>query len=283
MRLFGADNVAAMVDRLGLGEDEPVESGLLTKAIETAQKRVEARNFSIREHVLQYDDVMNRQRETIYEQRRKVLRGEDLRESVRAMIERVVDYVVDTYTPDGIHPDEWDIPGLINHTQSEYIPEGLPAEGMLLGKDKKQVQATMRASALKAYEARETYVGPDTMRQIERAVLLRVVDMKWMDHLKGIDDLREGIGLRAYGQRDPLIEYTKEAHELFSEMIDSIEQEAVKWLFHIQVAPEVKRHAAAAPTTKGAEPRVQKKKPGRNDPCPCGSGKKYKNCCGKGE
>jgi preprotein translocase subunit SecA len=281
MRLFGADMVSGFMDKLGFSEDEPIEHQLLSRAIENAQKRVEARNFSIRKSVLEYDDVMNRQREVIYGQRNKVLLGGDLRETIRDMISNVVEHVVGMYSPPSVHPDDWDLQGLVAYAESEFFPEGFVNAGSLKGRDRNEIVARLREAALQAYERREEQIGADILHEIERVVLLRVVDIKWMEHLKNMDDLREGISLRAYGQRDPLIEYTREAFEMFDAMIDSIQHDTVRYLYRVQIAPQVKRPVARPVATGPRQPQSGKRKVGRNDPCPCGSGKKYKHCCGR--
>ncbi len=281
MRLFGADMVAGFMDKLGFSEDEPIEHPLLSRAIENAQKRVEARNFSIRKSVLEYDDVMNKQRETIYSQRNRVLHGGDLRESIREMISNVVEHVVSTYAPPSVHRDDWDLQGLVSYAEAEFFPPGFVRAESLAGGDRNEVASRLREAADQAYEQRETQIGPGILREIERVVLLRVVDIKWMEHLRNMDVLREGISLRAYGQRDPLIEYTREAFDMFDAMIDSIQHDTVRYLYRVQLAPEVKRPAAKPIATGPRQPQTGKRKIGRNDPCPCGSGKKYKHCCGR--
>ena len=281
MRLFGADMVAGFMDKLGFSEDEPIEHPLLSRAIENAQKRVEARNFSIRKSVLEYDDVMNKQREIIYGQRNKVLHHGDLRETIREMISNVVNHIVSTYAPPSVHPDDWDLQGLVSYAEAEFFPPGFVSAQSLAGSDRGEVTRRLRDAAFQAYGQRESQIGAGILHEIERVVLLRVVDIKWMEHLKNMDDLREGISLRAYGQRDPLIEYTREAFEMFDAMIDSIQHDTVRYLYRVQLAPEVKRPAARPIATGPRQPQTGKRKIGRNDPCPCGSGKKYKHCCGR--
>ena len=281
MRLFGADMISGFMDKLGLSEDEPIEHTLLSRAIENAQKRVEARNFGIRKSVLEYDDVMNRQREVIYGQRNKVLLGGDLRESIREMISNVVEHIVGIYAPPSVHRDDWDLQGLVTYAESEFFPERFIDAQSLRDKDRNEVASRLREAASQAYERREEQIGSNILHEIERVVLLRVVDIKWMEHLKNMDDLREGISLRAYGQRDPLIEYTREAFETFDAMIDSIQHDTVRYLYRVQLAPEVKKPVARPVATGPRQPVTGKRKVGRNAPCPCGSGKKYKHCCGR--
>lgn len=283
MRLFGSDNIAGLMNRMGIEEDMPIEHGLISKSIETAQKRVENRNFDMRKHVLQYDDVMNQQRELIYRQRRMVLTGEDLKESVQEMIGQVATRVVETYCPEGVHQEEWDLEGLLNHVSSAFMPEhGLETEDLEdMGRD--SMKDMLQEKALEAYDAREGELGPENMRELERLVMLRLVDEKWMDHLDAMDQLREGIGLRAYGQKDPLVEYKFESYQMFQNMIDTIREDTVRYLFRVNLVQEAPRQPRQVSENKyddGTKKPVRKDaKVGRNDPCPCGSGKKYKKCC----
>ncbi len=289
MRLFGSDRLSGVVDALGLEEDQPIEHRMLSNAIENAQRRVEGKNFDIRRHVLQYDDVMNQQRELIYAQRRKVLDGENLKEYYVNMIETIVGNLVDAYCSESPHPDHWDMEGLI-----------LSLEGILLHKGalkiekeewnyltKEDLKERVISIALEEYEKREQEIGSELMREVERVVLLRVVDEKWMDHIDAMDQLRYGIGLRAYGQRDPVIEYKFEGHDMFEDMIRTIQEDSVKIVLKSRLDPAraPKREKVAEPVseTYSDEPRKPVEKAvrvGRNDPCPCGSGKKYKKCCG---
>jgi preprotein translocase subunit SecA len=218
MRLFGSDNIRGIMDRLGMEEDQPIEHHLVTKAIENAQKKVEARNFNIRKHVLEYDDVMNTQREVIYSQRRKVLEKEDLKENIKQMIIEVVESLLDIYAGKEIHPEEWDLKGL-----SDYLSDIFPFKGQVIPSEyssmtRDEVRQSIIQCALDAYEEKETELGSETMRELERYIMLKVVDRKWMDHIDSMAQLREGIGLRAYGQRDPVIEYKMEGYEMFQEM-----------------------------------------------------------------
>jgi len=285
MRLFGADNVAGIMDKIGLAEDEPIEHVILSRAIETAQKRVEARNFSMRKHVLEYDDIMNKQREVIYAERRKVLMGEDLRPSVDSMIERAVDSLVRMYAPDGVHHEEWDLAGMVSHAESALFGRRFLENEDISGHDRSVLKKRLLKAAQHAYDARKAEYGDEIWREIESVVLLRTVDDKWKDHLESMDHLREGIGLRAYGQRDPLLEYKMEAFNYFEQMVESIEHDTLKFLYQGQfkVVPQLDSapSARSAQMSGGATPKAQKKKVGRNAPCPCGSGKKYKHCCGK--
>lgn len=286
MRLFGSDLIAGLMDRLGIDEDEPIEHPLLTRAIETAQKRVEARNFEIRRHVLEYDNVMNKQREVIYAERRQVLEGIDLTDKILKMVERVVSEAVDIYASDNVDPEEWDLRGLVEYLQGICLNSPCDPGG-LVGLTRDQLKDKLLELAIRDYREREAQLGRELMQEFQRLVLLRVVDSKWVDHLDAMDDLREGIGLRAYGQKDPLLEYQIEAYNMFEEMVKSIQRETVRYVFKLNVVkkPEPVRRPAVLPQGTGAAGQPSdvggKKKIGRNDPCPCGSGKKYKKCCGK--
>ncbi len=286
MRLFGSDNISGIMDRLGMEEDMPIEHGMITKSIETAQKRVENRNFDIRKHVLQYDDVMNQQRELIYRQRRQVLTGENLKDDILQMIEASTERVVTTYAPEGVYPEEWDLKSLLDHAEQLFLPgHKLTAED-LEGMGRKELQSFLVERSHEAYEARESELGSDTMREIERAVMLRIVDDKWMDHLDAMDQLREGIGLRAYGQKDPLVEYKFEGYEMFQNMIDSIQDDVVRYIFRVNLVQPKEQQQRRVTENRYAEegakrPVRKENKIRRNDPCPCGSGKKYKKCCGR--
>jgi len=293
LRLFGGDNIAGIMDRLKLEEDAPLEHPLISKSLETAQRRVENRNFSIRKHVLNYDDVINQQRELIYRQRRQVLCGDNLRPVVEQMMEEVAGQAVAAFAPDGVYPEEWNYDGL-----SESVAQILPGDRWAVEElerrlEKKRddfrredLRRLFQEEMEQAYAAREAELGPETMREIERVLMLRIVDEKWMDHLDAMDQLREGVGLRAYGQKDPLVEYKFESFDMFQNMIASIQEETVKKLFRVRVAPpqqaerrQVKENLYAAGGERANQPVRRDKKVGRNDPCPCGSGKKYKKCC----
>ena len=289
MRLFGSDNIAGLMERLGLDEDTPIEHPLITKSIETAQKRVENRNFEIRKHVLEYDNVMNQQRELIYSQRRRVLMGDDVLSFVYQMIEAVVERAVDTYCPDGVHPEEWDLKGLLDYAHNVFLPNHQLKPEDLTETGKRALVSFLVEKAKEYYRQREEELGGEQLRGLERYVILRVVDEKWMDHLDAMDQLREGIGLRAYGQKDPLVEYKLESVDMFNNMIASIQEDVVRYLMRLQVAGEQKtRRVRRIVENRNAEegpkkPYRREQKIGRNDPCPCGSGKKYKKCCGRNE
>jgi preprotein translocase subunit SecA len=273
-------------------DDQPIEHGMLTNAIENAQRRVEGKNFDIRKRVLQYDDVMNQQREIIYSQRRQVLNGENLKDSFTKMVENTVNTLVDRFCGENL-PDMWDWEG-INAQARDLLPD---MEKLSVSRkemdtwSKEDLKETLLSSIAGAYEAKETEYGPDIMRELERIVLLRTVDEKWMDHIDAMDQLRYGIGMRAYGQRDPVVEYKFEGFEMFEEMIRSIQYDSVKRLLRMRINREQgtpKREKVAEPVSAGhgggpRQPVVRSgAKVGRNDPCPCGSGKKYKKCCGAG-
>ena len=288
MRLFGLDNIMGIMDRLGMEDDQPIEHSLVTKAIESAQKKVESRNFDIRKHVLEYDDVMNTQREVIYSQRRKVLEKEDLKESIKQMIVEVIDSLLDIYAGQEIHPEEWDLKGLSEYFSDIFQTRGriLPHELETMTRD--ELRLALIENALASYEKKEAELGTESMRELERYIMLKVVDQKWMDHIDAMDQLREGIGLRVYGQRDPVIEYKMEGYEMFQEMIRNIQEDTLRYLFRLQMKSTQERQEKSYNLSyshgEGEEkqqPIRKQKKVGRNDPCPCGSGKKYKKCCGR--
>jgi len=284
LRLFGGEAIANLMNRLKMEEDVPLEHGLLTRSLESAQKRVENRNFSIRKHVLEYDDVINQQRELIYRQRRQVLCGDNLRPVIDQMIEEVVGRAVDTYAPEGVHAEEWNLAGLADYAVQVFLPHEKLAPGDLEGMRREELKSFLLERARFAYAAREEELGAETMRNLERLLLLRIVDEKWMDHLDAMDQLREGIGLRAYGQKDPLVEYKLESYQMFQNMITSIQEDVIRYLFRVRVvaAPERRQVVENRYQEEGArQPVRRERKVGRNDPCPCGSGKKYKKCCGR--
>ncbi|QSQ10382.1 Protein translocase subunit SecA [Koleobacter methoxysyntrophicus] len=286
MRLFGGDNIKNIMERLGMDDDQPIEHPLITRSIENAQKRVEARNFDIRKHVLEYDDVMNKQREVIYSQRKKVLEGENLKESILGMIEEVISNMVDTYCVEGVHPEEWDLKGLIEYAEDIFLPRNSFRIDNVEEVTREELKQRLVEKALALYESREKELGSDTMREFERVITLKIVDKKWMDHIDAMDQLRQGIGLRAYGQRDPVMEYKFEGYEMFKAMIRSIQEDTVKYLFKAQVQNIPQRHQVVRRVSEsqentGRREPVRNQKVGRNDPCPCGSGKKYKKCCGR--
>ncbi|MGN0666493.1 MAG: preprotein translocase subunit SecA [Huintestinicola sp.] len=289
MRLFGGDKLTGMMNTLDVPEDMPIESKMLTKVIESSQKKVEGRNFAIRKNVLNYDDVMSTQREIIYGQRAKVLNGDDIHEYILKMINDWVDDGVNLYIADDTVHDDWNLSGLREHFMGLLTTESdFKYTSEELGNATKDgIRQMLTERALKFYEKRETDLGTDILRELERVILLKVVDLKWMAHIDDMDELRRGIGLRAFGQKNPVVEYRYEGFEMFDAMIESIREDTVRLLFTIQVHgnEQPKRERVAQPMDTGSDGSISEprrvKKVGRNDPCPCGSGKKYKNCCGR--
>jgi preprotein translocase subunit SecA len=289
LRLFGGENISRVMERLGLEEDQPIEHNLLSRAVENAQKKLEGRNFDIRKQLLEYDDVMNRQREVIYGQRQEVLTKTDHREAVLGMTKAVLADYLSIYCSENVLPEEWDLKALLMVLEQTFFPPRLVTMAELAGKSREELALWLEKKVEALYEQREAEIGAESMRELERVVLLRVVDSKWMEHLDAMDELREGIGLRAYGQRDPLIEYKLEAHEMFQGMVARIQEDTVRYLFKIRLTAQApQRRSAVRNVTAGGDSdrpqqpyRRQGKKIGRNDPCPCGSGKKYKKCCGR--
>ncbi|HHV64868.1 MAG TPA: preprotein translocase subunit SecA [Peptococcaceae bacterium] len=289
MRFFGGESLGGMMDRLGMDDSIPVESKIVSKSIENAQKRVENRNFEIRKHVLNYDDVMNKQREIIYSQRRAVLTGENLKEQILNMIDTVIDNAIARYSSESPYPEEWNLVSFLDYVENVILPDhGFTVEE-ISNLAKEDVEELLKERVREYYDSREAQFGPELMREIERAVVLQVVDTRWKDHLVAMDSLKEGIGLRAYGQKDPLVEYRNEAFEMFQGMIEAIQEDVATYI--MRVTPRIAVQAPEQPQ-KVSENRYeeadQPKKPhrvgqqiGRNDPCPCGSGKKYKKCCGR--
>jgi len=284
MRLFGGERVKSIVDTLNMPEDEPLEHKLLTKSIESAQKKVESNNFAIRKHVLQYDDVMNKQREVIYAERRKVLEEKNLKEDILAMIKNIIEKAINLYISHSKESSERDVAGLRSYLENIFLPKGTLNDEEIKSLSEEDLKNRLYSIAEKRYEEKEAEIGENTLREIERIILLQVVDRKWMDHIDLMDQLRQGIGLRAYGHEDPVMAYQNEGFEMFEEMIQSIQEDTVRYLFHIQKPNNVQRKRIADPvdtgSKSGSQTVVNKKKIGRNDPCPCGSGKKYKKCCG---
>lgn len=314
MRLFGGDRIQGLVGKLGVAEDEPLEAGMLTKTIENAQKRVEGRNFSIRKYVLQYDDVMNKQRSVIYNERRRVLYGEDLREHIMSMVNEIAEESVDYCTNTSKYSEEWDLDQLEKDLRKYVSDFKKPdyTESEMRDLTKERLFGDVMAEFERLYQAKEEEITPERMRELERMVLLRVVDNKWMDHIDAMDQLRRGIGLRAIGQQDPAHAYNAEGFDMFELMIRSIKDDTVRFCFNVTVQTQTARRQVmnvgesrkedfggagisydggddsavenAIATSKGREKptpiRRIDAKIGRNDPCTCGSGKKYKNCCG---
>ena len=288
MRLFSSDRIMGMMDSLGLDEDTPIDARILSSAVENAQKNVESRNFRARKSVLEYDNVMNTQREVIYAQRQKVLSGEDLKESILQMLRQVVDSTVtDIMSNFGGIADEEAITAVKSQFEGVYFPKGTLE--LAANTDTQTICDTVYDKAIAAYEEKEARYGSAVMRELERVVMLRVVDEFWMDNIDAMDDLKQGIGLRAYGQHDPVIAYKEEGYEMFQAMVTAIREETVRRMFLAQIGPrmEVKRQKVAKEMSTNAPDKSVKKQPvrtaatkvGPNEPCPCGSGKKYKKCC----
>ena len=285
MRLFGSDSLGGIMDKLGMDDSTPIDHPLISKSIENAQKKVESRNFDIRKHVLEYDDVLNHQREVIYSERLKALKGEKVHETILGMIESVVDKTIDMYAAGSPYPEEWDLKSLIDYSEQLFLVNNKLTAEELARLEKDELREMFQELALENYKKREEEIGPELFKDIEKYVLLKVVDQKWMDHLDSMDQLRQGIGLRAYGQQDPLVAYRKEGHFMFTQMVDSIEDDVVRYIYRINVVKQSEQPRQVS-ENKYAEDTVQKpvrveKKISRNDPCPCGSGKKYKKCCGQ--
>ena len=291
MRLFGSDRIKGMMETMGLDEDTPIDAKILSGAIENAQKNVESRNYQTRKNVLEYDDVMNTQRQVIYGQRSQVLDGEDLQSQVAHMMELVAERHVHAAFGEQPHISHSDFLTLASHFENICYPKGgwTYTDEQLATLTREQAQADLLQKMQDFYAKKEAALTAPVMRELERVVTLRVVDEYWMDHLDAMTDLRQGIGLRAYGQTDPVVEYKREGYEMFEAMIDAIREEIVRRMFLVQIKPqtEIKREKVAKITSEGGvgdktvkrQPTVRKAKVGRNDPCPCGSGKKYKNCC----
>ncbi len=290
MRLFGSDRMKNTVTRLGLPDGEPIAAGILSNAIENAQKKVEGNNFSIRKHLLDYDQVMNEQREIIYDEREKVLSGDNMKDYILNMIKEIIDRAVDMHCADDQYFEEWDIKGMV-----EYLLKIIPITITFSDKEKESI--TKDELKTKLYELaedlykhkEEEFDEVEMMREAERVILLKAIDQKWMDHIDNMDQMRQGISLRAYGQRDPLVEYKFAGYDMFEEMSNSIQEDTVRILYRIRPANKIERERVAnvTSTNRGDTPAAKEpykrkeKKIGRNDPCPCGSGKKYKHCCGR--
>jgi len=301
MRLFGSDRISGIMEKLGMEEDVPIEHPLVTRSIESAQKKVEGRNFEIRKQLLDFDNEMEYQRKVIYEQRRMVLESKDVKEHILEMVKDTIENILKNYTNKEIYPEEWDWSGLKDHFMQIFsISLVIPKEEILKLSIPK-LNDILTEKVFEIYELREKEFTLPLMRQIETMIVLRVVDREWKDNLRRLDELKQGIGLRAYGQKDPLMEYHFEANNMFQDMINSIKEEVVKFIYKVRLkkeesqgvrqvrretpAPIVSSQTKKSPFVKkkglGEEEGQKKKKIGRNDPCPCGSGLKYKHCCGK--
>jgi len=299
LRIFGSERISGIMDRLGMEEDQPIEHRLVTRAIENAQRRVEAHNFEIRKHLLEYDNVMNQQREVIYSQRRDVLTGGDLKDTVMDMVEEQAEEIVGLFADEKAHPEDWDLKGLQDSVYQQFTFRWSPPSERV-GLNRNRLMEMVVQDAQAAYRKREEEFGEPMIRYLEKVIMLQAIDHHWKDHLFAVDQLKEGIGLRGYGQKDPKIEYQKEAYQMFIEMLDRIKKDTVEKLFAVQIrkegeAQEVKLErkqtfvlsrgegpqagGGETESGKGVTFRRDGKKVGRNDPCPCGSGKKYKKCC----
>ncbi|MBS4015979.1 MAG: SEC-C domain-containing protein, partial [Candidatus Latescibacteria bacterium] len=307
MRLFGSERLAALMDRFGVKEMEPIQNPLVSRALENAQKRVESRNFEIRKHLLEYDDVMNRQREVIYNMRDQVLKGENLIELYDDAVDNVINQLIGKYAASK-YPDEWDWDGLKSEFGLVFLTDFSVSDNEMNQIKPDTLTEALQNIAQERYQQRENELGKELFSELAKAVFLRIIDTKWRDHLYALDILREGISLVAYGQKDPLIEYKQESFKMFDEMMNDFNKEAISLLFRAQVQttdrkvaskpvhaykPEITRSGIApaqeskneyqpsqAKVGANMPQRNAKAKVGRNDPCPCGSGKKYKKCCG---
>jgi len=251
MRIFGSENISKFMDKLGMDEDEPITAKIITRSIEKAQKKVESHNFEIRKYVLEYDDVMNQQREVLYSQRRQVLTADSLRDTIMGMVDDIIHEGLDKYANEKLYPEEWDFAGLLSQMQQYFVPKNATSVEELENLSRVEVQDKLKQIAVDLYEERLKEIGEQTMKELEKAIMLRVVDSKWMDHLDAMDALKEGINLRAYGQKNPLVEYKFEAYEMFEEMIESIKRTVVTFLYHIQVTyskpvPQAEDHLQGA-------------------------------------
>ncbi len=317
LRLFGGERMQKMVGKMGLAEEEAIEANILSKSIESAQKKVEGKNFGIRKYVLQYDNVMNKQREIIYDERRKVLFGEDLREYIMNMTHGIVNAIIDSIVADSKYPEEWDFETLVKNLKritGKYVGKTSYTTDELNAMTESSLREAVLAEFDAIYAAKEAEIGAEHMREVERMILLRVVDNLWMDHIDAMDQLKSGIGLRAIGQQDPAAAYAKEGFDMFEQMIGAIQEDTVKYCYNVTVETKTERRAimeaqgaskaefvdeqearvmqgqgqlpegAQVPDRESKPETVRRDAPkvGRNDPCPCGSGKKYKNCCGRG-
>ena len=316
MRLFGGERMQSVMARVGMDEDEPLEAGMLSRSIESAQKKVEGKNFSIRKYVLQYDNVMNKQREIIYGQRRMVLDGEDVSEYIKNMTTELIDGIIDPVVMESKYPEEWDMKRITDGLEQitpNFRGRFVPDEEYMRSVDEEKLKDDIKQIFEDMYAEKEAEIGSEQMREVERMILLRVVDNRWMDHIDAMDQLKDGIGLRGIGQQDPAVAYAQEGFAMFDEMVADIREETVKFCYNVTVTTKTERRNVVSGRTSAAKeeykddtsaqqrgggsmpaaaPKAEKTgkqetirrdmpKVGRNDPCPCGSGKKYKNCCGR--
>ena len=288
MRLFGSEKLMGVFRTLGVGENEQIEHKMLTSAIEKAQMKIESNNYGIRKNLLDYDRVNNEQREIIYKERRRVLDGENMRDSILKMIYDTVDGTVDMCLAEDSSSDEWDLAEL-NRVLLPNIPIAAVKPADVEGLTKEDLKQKLKEEAVALYEEKEMqFSSEDQIRELERVVLLKVIDQKWMNHIDDMEGLREGIGLQAYGNRDPKVEYKMAAYDMFNEMTEGIQQDTIRLLYHLRIEEKVEREEVAKVTgtnkdDSGPKKSVQRteKKIYPNDPCPCGSGKKYKQCHGR--
>ena len=297
MRLFGSERIQGMVEKLGMEEGDAIEHKMLSKSIESAQKKVEGKNFSIRKSVLQYDDVMNKQREIIYAERKRVLEGENIKPEIMEMIDALADAIVDKFCPEKTYQEEWDIKGLKEKIQQQFAAD-INIEEEISKIDNSKMKSLIKDMARRIYEMKESMLPEEEFRELERVILLQVVDSKWMDHIDSMDQLRQGMGLRAIGQEDPVRAYQIEGFDMFDAMTESIKEETVRYLMSFQIQKQeekpvqIQRKAVVdlekvqegfenSLEEKAAAPKKTEKVVGRNEECPCGRGKKYKKCCGK--
>ena len=287
MRLFGSEKLMKVFSGLGVGEDEQIEHKMLSSAIEKAQKKIESNNYGIRKNLLDYDQVNNEQREIIYKERRRVLDGENMRDAICKMITDTIDNTIDMCLNDEADSEEWDLVEL-NTVLLPIIPLKVINSDRVKGMKKNQLKQELKEEAIKLYEMKEAeFPEAEQMRELERVVLLKVIDRKWMDHIDDMEQLRQGVGLAAYGQRDPKVEYKMSAFEMFDAMTSSIQQDTIRLLYHVRIEQKVEREQVAQVTGTNKDESVKgpvRRAEGKvypNDPCPCGSGKKYKQCCGR--
>lgn len=288
MRLFGSERLMGIFNALGVPEDEEIEHKMLSDSIEKAQMKIENNNFGIRKNLLEYDQVMNEQREVIYAERRRVLDGESMRDSIYKMISDIVENTIDTFIGDDQEPEEWDLTGL-NESLLPVIPIEPVTVERLGCRNKAEMKHGLKQEATRLYEAKEAeFPNPELIRELERVFLLKTIDRKWMNHIDDMDQLRQGIGLQAYGHRDPLVEYKMSGYEMFEAMTNSIQEDTVRILMHIRVEEKAEREEVAKVTGTNKDDSLAKKPIQRaaqkvypNDKCPCGSGLKYKQCCGR--
>lgn len=288
MRLFGSEKLISMFNALGVPENEQIEHKMLSNAIERAQKKIEGNNFGIRKNLLEYDQVMNEQREIMYAERRRVLDGESMRNSILDMLDATVERIINGHIAEEVIPQSWDCAKL-NQELISVVPMRPIEAADWQGRKKSELLEAMKDIAVKAYETKEKeFPGEEQVREVERIILMKVIDRHWMNHIDDMDQLRQGIGLQAYGNRNPLVEYKMQGYDMFDNMIANIQEDTVKLMLHIRIEEKVEREEVAKVTGTNKDDSAQRAPKKRentkvypNDPCPCGSGKKYKQCCMK--